>query len=201
MLAFYLNKYYSSYKYFIELLRSLTMNTIEIDNDVLDLLKKNADPFNDSPNSVLRRLLGLEGAKSNRSNKTNRGGRMQSDEFVKKIISHYYNYSGIPRKVGRYQYMFNLDGKLVYFQNFSKPTNNLWYRLKSSAIEKLKNKNSEIVFTYSVDGIFYPINVSELQQKLEKNNWSRDDIEVNIDPDSDYWRELNWRLDRHSLKG
>jgi hypothetical protein len=50
-----------------------------------------------------------------------------------------------------------------------------------------------------VDGIYYPIDVSELQQKLDKNNWSREDVEVNIDPDSDYWRELNWRLDRHTI--
>jgi hypothetical protein len=175
------------------------MNTIEIDNDVLSHLKKNADPFNDTPNSVLRRLLGLEGSKAIVRNTNQRGGIMQSDEFVKKIIAKHYNYSGVPRKVGRYQYMFNLDGKLVYFQNFSKPTNNLWYRLKSSALEELKNKNSEIVFTYSVDGIFYPIKVSDLQQKLEINNWSREDIEVNIDPDNDYWRELNWRLDRQTI--
>lgn len=175
------------------------MNTIEVDNDVLSHLKNNADPFNDTPNSVLRRLLGLDGGKSKSSKKAQRGGIMQSDEFVKKIISQHYNYSGVPRKVGRYQYMFKLDGKLVYFQNFSKPTNNLWYRLKSSAIEELKNKNSEIVFTYSVDGIYYPIDVSELQQKLDKNNWSREDVEVNIDPDSDYWRELDWRLNRHTI--
>jgi len=176
------------------------MIKIEIDIDVLNHLKKNADPFNDTPNSVLRRLLGLDGSKLKSTFKTQRGGIMQSDEFVKKIISQYYKYSGVPRKVGRYQYMFNLDGKVVYFQNFSKPTNNLWYRLKSSAIEDLKNKNSEIVFTYSVDGIFYPIKFSELQKKLEKNNWRREDIEVNIDPDSDYWRELNWRLARHTVR-
>lgn len=175
------------------------MNSIEIDNEVLKFLKNNADPFNDTPNSVLRRLLGMDVTKSKRTNQPQIGDRMRSDEFVKKIISQHYNFSGVPRKVGRYQYMFNLNGNLVYFQNFSKPTNNLWYRLKSSAIEELKNKNSEIVFTYSVDGIFYPINVSELQQKLEKSNWSREDIEVNIDPDNDYWRELNWRLERHSI--
>lgn len=175
------------------------MDKIEIDNDVLNYLKENADPFYDTPNSVLRRLLGLDGAKSKRGIKSQQGGIMQSNEFVKKIISKHYNYSGVPSKVGRYQYMFNLDGKFVYFQNFSKPTNNLWYRLKSSAIEELKDKNSEIIFTYSVDGIYYPINISELQAKLDEINWSREDVEVNIDPDNDYWRELNWRLDRHTI--
>jgi Mrr N-terminal domain len=33
--------------------------TIQIDDDVLALLKRNAEPFIDTPNSVLRRLLGL----------------------------------------------------------------------------------------------------------------------------------------------
>ena len=33
--------------------------TIRIDNEVLDKLKEHAEPFVDTPNSVLRRLLGL----------------------------------------------------------------------------------------------------------------------------------------------
>jgi hypothetical protein len=33
------------------------MKTIEIDDDLLDLLKRNAEPFVDTPNDVLRRLL------------------------------------------------------------------------------------------------------------------------------------------------
>jgi Mrr N-terminal domain len=33
--------------------------TIRIDNDVLDKLKEHAEPFVDTPNSVLRRILGL----------------------------------------------------------------------------------------------------------------------------------------------
>ena len=37
------------------------MNTIEIDDEVMGLLKKRAEPFVDTPNSVLRKLLGLDG--------------------------------------------------------------------------------------------------------------------------------------------
>lgn len=37
------------------------MPSIEIDNDVFELVKAEAEPFVDTPNSVLRRLLGLEG--------------------------------------------------------------------------------------------------------------------------------------------
>ena len=35
-------------------------NTIEVDDDIMGLLKENAEPFVDSPNMVLRRLLGID---------------------------------------------------------------------------------------------------------------------------------------------
>jgi len=35
-------------------------NTIEIDSDVMDILKQNAEPLVDTPNMVLRRFLGLD---------------------------------------------------------------------------------------------------------------------------------------------
>jgi len=175
------------------------MNTIEIDDELMTHLKNNADPFNDTPNSVLRRLLGLNEESSLRSPKTKTGDAISSAEFVKKIIKHRYGYDDKPRKVGRYLYMFNINGKLIYFQNYSKPTNNLWYRLKHSAIEKLKNEGSEIILTHSVGGLYYPIDVSILQEKLKKKKWDQEDVEVNINPDDDYWRELDWRLDRHTI--
>lgn len=37
---------------------------IEIDDDVYDFLKSNAEPFVDTPNSVLRRMLGIDGDSS-----------------------------------------------------------------------------------------------------------------------------------------
>lgn len=177
------------------------MNTIKIDDDVMRYLKSKADPFNDSPNSVLRRVLGLDKSKTTKSRNENlKGGIMKSDEFVRKVISEHYNYEERPQKVGRFRYLFNLDGKLVYFQNFNEPTNNLWYRLRSNAIEKLKNKNgSEIVLTYPVERVFYIIKVADLVEKLDQNNWKRDDIEVNIDPDQDFWRELSWRLNKFEI--
>lgn len=36
------------------------MEQIEVDKDVLGLLREHAEPFTDTPNSVLRRLLGLD---------------------------------------------------------------------------------------------------------------------------------------------
>ncbi len=39
------------------------MQTIEIDDDVMTALKEEAEPFADTPNSVLRRILGLHSAR------------------------------------------------------------------------------------------------------------------------------------------
>jgi hypothetical protein len=39
-------------------------NSIDIDNDVFEILKEHAQPFADTPNTVLRRLLGLDQADS-----------------------------------------------------------------------------------------------------------------------------------------
>jgi hypothetical protein len=36
------------------------VHTIEIDDDVMDILRGKAEPFADTPNSVLRRLFGIE---------------------------------------------------------------------------------------------------------------------------------------------
>ena len=38
----------------------IPMNSIEIDDDVLRILKQNAEPFDDTPNTVLRSILGID---------------------------------------------------------------------------------------------------------------------------------------------
>ena len=48
------------------------MHTIEIDDDVFGLLKKRAEPFVDTPNSVLRKLLGLNQKGPNRTHSRSR---------------------------------------------------------------------------------------------------------------------------------
>lgn len=175
------------------------MNTIEIDQEVLDLLKSKADPFVDTPNSVLRRLLGLE--KSNTINKQFSQPMVtdNTDNYVKDIIRHHFKFDGKLSKVGRYRFMFDLGNKLAYFQNYGKPTINLWYRITSSAIDDLKHKNAVIVFTYPVGRFFYIVEVSELIKRINNSKWASTNIEVNIDPDSNYWRELDWHLVRHTL--
>ena len=175
------------------------MPKIEIDNDVMEHLKSKAEPFIDTPNTVLRRELGLNKTKVNKNRIDNSAGEaIDSDKFVKKIIKEYFGYKERPIKVGRYQYLFNLDNKLVYFQNYNNhPKTYLWYRLKSNALKKLKNNNgSEIIFTYPIERVFYTVNVSHLFEKLEQNQWSGNDIEVSIDPEQGYWLQLDWRLNK-----
>jgi hypothetical protein len=53
------------------------LNTIEIDDDVLGALKKRAEPFVDTPNSVLRRLLDIDGTHELEKS-TNRAGRVRA---------------------------------------------------------------------------------------------------------------------------
>jgi Mrr N-terminal domain len=45
------------------------MHKIEVDEDVFELLEDNAKPFTDSPNTVLRRLLGLDTGEVRRQGK------------------------------------------------------------------------------------------------------------------------------------
>ena len=41
----------------------MAMHTIQVDDDVMEFLRQNAEPFVDTPNSVLRRALSIETAK------------------------------------------------------------------------------------------------------------------------------------------
>ncbi len=49
------------------------MQTIQIDSDVFAILQKNAQPFIDTPNSTLRRLLGVDLAIASTEMKENQG--------------------------------------------------------------------------------------------------------------------------------
>jgi hypothetical protein len=51
---------------------------IEVDNEVFERIKADAEPFVDTPNSVLRRLLGLDGAGSIQSLPAGKVGRRAS---------------------------------------------------------------------------------------------------------------------------
>ena len=63
------------------------MHTIEIDDDVLDALKRKAEPFIDTPNTVLRRLLGVDGMLSRPARKSGTatgGGSVKRSKSARK---------------------------------------------------------------------------------------------------------------------
>jgi len=48
--------------------------SIEIDDDIFELLKSQAEPFTDTPNTVLRRLLNMSGAAASQTTETDPSG-------------------------------------------------------------------------------------------------------------------------------
>lgn len=63
------------------------MQTIEIDNDVFAFLQENARPFVDTPNSTLRRLLDLDGAKAHAPKKSPSGSDADLDALLAESLA------------------------------------------------------------------------------------------------------------------
>ena len=183
----------------------MTKNTIEVDDDVFSLLQENARPLLDTPNDVLRRLLLNE--------KQERGTPMlqpsqpdecrsprpasdapRSEAFVRQIIAK--EFGGGFRRLGRYRMMFQGEDRLVYFQNYNKETDHLWYRVTKDPWKLLKanGRNAWICFTNPAERYAYLIPVADVIAKVHRAGWSRDYLEVNIDPGTSRWTELNWDL-------
>lgn len=60
------------------------MPTIRIDNDVLDGLKSLAEPFSDTPNSVIRRLLEERSTLTNRTARSRNEAKLESASNVER---------------------------------------------------------------------------------------------------------------------
>ena len=63
------------------------MQTIEVDTDVFAFLQKNARPFIDTPNSTLRRLLGLDGAKARPQRKLPSGSDTELEALLTESLT------------------------------------------------------------------------------------------------------------------
>src|ERR1022692_4072490 len=117
---------------------------IEIDQDVFAELEKRVQGFSDTPNSVLRRLLGVDGRPTKSLSSLNRStsktsmiesAKVSSKQFVQQILLEEFG-QGFQRR-GRYPYMFENKNRRVYFQNFNAAYDNAWYRLGSVVREIL----------------------------------------------------------------
>ncbi|MCH8536061.1 MAG: hypothetical protein LAT51_13405 [Flavobacteriaceae bacterium] len=178
------------------------MKKIDVDDQVFSFLQKQAIPFEDTPNTVLRRLL-FEKENKPRSNlksdkierKEDARKSIDTDTFVKSVLRKYFDENF--KKVPPFRYMFDLPDKLVYFQNFNEQySENLWYRLRKSALDKLRrsNKNAFICFTNPSDNLYYAIPIESIEEKSQSSDWERNDIEVNIDHKHRRWREFDWNI-------
>ena len=181
------------------------MRRIEVDGEVFEELKKRAEPFVDtSPNDVLRKILGLRSKdlpkrRGRGGSETRPGGLFRStDHFVRHVIQEEFG-GGFHRRPP-YRMMYQNATDIVYFQNFNKPgSDKLWYRIKRRPLGELQadHRGAHIVFTNPAEAIAYLVPVPDILDGMKKAGWDRDDLEVNIDPATSRWRQLDWDLSRY----
>jgi hypothetical protein len=181
----------------------MKMVTIEIDEDLYNQLKTLAEPFVDTPNTVIKRLVALMQNSTSKTPITNcsnssiimRDRKLSSTSFINSFLKTRYKENF--RVKSPYRRMFESDNYLVYFQNFNKTgTNNLWYRLKNGSLHILRNthKAALICFTNPSENIVFEIPIEDIDKKAMEAKWDRDFFEVNIDPANSRWRELDWNI-------
>ncbi len=184
------------------------MISIEIDEDIFNYLKSLAEPFADTPNTVLRRLLFTGDkpqniASTKRSTSPTSAGGIESsrEEFVSSFLQN--RYGGKFRTKSPFRTMFESEKHLIYFQNFNKSgTTNLWYRLSESSLNALRetSKIAIVCFTNPSDNIVFEIPITDIDKQILKNNWKKDFLEVNIDPAGLRWRELDWNIEHYLVE-
>ena len=185
------------------------MVSIEIDEEVFNYLKSLAEPFVDTPNTVLRRILfpaeksaiRASSIKTSTASIASAGTEPSSEEFVNAYLRNRYGEQF--RTKAPFRTMFESEKHLIYFQNFNKAgTNNLWYRLSESSLNTLRNtpKTAFICLTNPSDDLVLEIPVKDIDDRIAKKKWNKDFLEVNIDPASLRWRELDWNLEQYRIK-
>ena len=176
---------------------------IEIDNEVFAFLEKNAKPFVDTPNSVLRRLL----LKKESTNIEDVMGsllavknKVSARDFVQEVLSKEFGIDFI--KTRQYSYMFESNNILIYFQNFNKKNDTLWYTVSKKPLQVLKNSSKEsfIGFTNPAERFVYLIPLNHIEKAILESGWDRDYLQVNIDHLSHRWRDLNWDIQNYLKK-
>ncbi|MFH1019420.1 MAG: hypothetical protein V1782_02245 [Pseudomonadota bacterium] len=184
------------------------MVSIEIDEDIFNHLKSFAEPFIDTPNTVLRRLLFSEkqpyreaSAEMSTSAALTKGLGASSEGFVSSFLQDRYGEKF--RTKTPFRTMFESENHLIYFQNFNKSgTTNLWYRLSESSLKVLRKttKIAVVCFTNPSEGIIIAIPMKDIDEQLVRTSWQKDFLEVNIDPTNLRWRELDWSLQQYLAK-
>lgn len=191
-------------------------HTIDVDPDVFSFLQKQARPFLDSPNDVLRKMLfhgnppvqeKLLQILESKPTQLKRGiEKTNSLEFVQLVLQRHFG--GNFRTVGRYQMMFESTEQLVYFENYNKVTDDLWYRISQEPWQKLStsSKKAWLCLTYPPGKIAYIIPIKDINDKVRQFHWSRPNLEINIYPLSPayktHWHQFEWDIQayKHEFK-
>ncbi|MGO9528887.1 MAG: hypothetical protein ACLPT4_11990 [Verrucomicrobiia bacterium] len=84
---------------------------------------------------------------------------------------------------------------MIYFQNFNKVHFKAWYRI-TSARRDLENskKNAFLCFTIPAEHHYYLIPYADVQKQVRRVNWTRPELEVNIDRVRSSWTGLKWDI-------
>ncbi|MCB2200230.1 hypothetical protein KQI63_12535 [bacterium] len=176
------------------------MHRIDVDDEVFEFIKSNAEPFVDTdPNKVLRRLLLGASRKENAMKarpETNRGEKPKTAVYVSKVLEK--EFSGHFRVVGRRRLMLNNGRHVVYFQNFNSTVTPYWYRLEKTAITQMQEKGLEswVVLTNPAENWYFMIPLKTIVSKVESHGYHKEDLEINLAFRLDrwFWTGLDWDI-------
>jgi len=183
------------------------MVSIEIDDEVFNYLKSLAEPFVDTPNTVLRRLLLRKDKPQETPSvlkstaKSTDSVEASSEAFITSFLRARYGEEF--RVKTPFRTMFESEKHLIYFQNFNKSgTTNLWYRLSESSLKELRKttKTAIICFTNPSENLVIEVPMKDLDNQLARSTWKKEFLEVNIDPADLRWREIDWNLQKYLVK-
>lgn len=180
------------------------MIQISIDQEVFEFLEKNAKPFVDTPNTVLRRLLKIDpqttlekkGEKTTTPKLNQKETSLDTSEFVQIVLQKEFTEEF--RKKSPYRFMFESSNTLIYFQNFNQESATLWYRVNEKPLNLLKScqKKSFLCLTNPAEKMAYLIPIQEIKRQIACSNYTRNYLEINIDHISRRWKELDWPIGR-----
>lgn len=181
-----------------------TSYQIEVDEEVFAALQQQAEPFVDTPNTVLRRLLGFGKPGQGKEGLLARGGghmaTQQKGQFQEKLLTEISTERF--RVKAPFRLMFESESHLVYVQNFDQPSPKLWYRVNENAWKILRQarKNAVLCLANPAESFAYVIPVSDISKQVADSDYERSYLEINIDVGSSRWIELDWNIDAFLTK-
>ncbi len=177
------------------------MPVIKVDNQVYQGLQQLARPFMDRPNDVLRRLLRLDnGDDGNLSfgqdRPRNPGRFSEMGRVAREILAA--EFADDFSRVAPYRCLYEGRKALIYFQNFNKMTDHLWFRIGRAPLEKLAvtRKRAFLCLTCPAMHFAYliPYGLMAKRQKHFPDYGKGDSLVINVKVGANYWTELQWKI-------